>query len=344
MPTVSIASLRRLTAAIFSAAGAPADLAEEVAEVLADNQLAGHDSHGILRIPQYIEAVRAGKVIPTARPSLLRETASTALVSGNWAFGQVAANFAADVAADKAGREGVAAVSLVQVGHTGRLAAFTERAARRDVAMFMSIGTVNKPVTAPYGGTAPVFGTNPIAFSMPNRSGPPVTLDYATSAIAAGKIKVAKAKKEQLPANAVLTRDGEPTTDPQEFLQGGFLLPFGGHKGYALAVIAELLSSALTGADEHADDAKATGAFMFAVSSSAFRSRDSYQHALSTIVERIAQVPPAQGFDKVLLPGEPEARSREQRERDGIPVPDSTWEEVCAVAAELGVVPADVVG
>ena len=337
MPTVPIASLRRLTAAIFVRLGAPADLADEVGEVLADNHLAGHDSHGILRIPQYVAAIRAGELIPTARPEVLRDTATTAVVSGNWAFGQVAANFAVDIAAEKAREAGVAAVALVKVGHTGRLAAFTERAAKRNVAMFMSIGTVNKPITAPFGGRAPVFGTNPVAFTMPNGDGPPVTLDYATSAIAHGKIKVAQAKNEQLPPNSVLTRDGLPTTDPEEFAQGGFLLPFGAHKGYALAVIAEIMSGALTGADDFVEGSEATGAFLFAISSDAFRSKESYQKRLNAIVERIHAVPPAEGFDQVLLPGEPEARMRERRAREGVPIPERTWQEVSALAAEVGV-------
>jgi LDH2 family malate/lactate/ureidoglycolate dehydrogenase len=203
--------------------------------------------------------------------------------------------------------------------------------------MFMSVGTVGQPRTAPYGGKAPVFGTNPVAFSMPNADGPPITMDYATSAIAAGKISVARAKGEQLPENAVLTREGLPTTDPEEFVRGGFLLPFGGHKGYALAVIAEVMSSALTGADEYSDESPATGAFMFGVSSTAFRSGAGYQHAVSGIVERVGKVPPAEGFDKVLLPGEPEAQSRAVREREGVPVPDRTWDETLAIAADLGV-------
>ena len=193
-----------MTVEIFRAVGAPDDLAKQVADVLIDNHLAGHDSHGILRIPEYVRS--AGRRDDPHGPTEgARREATSALVSGNWAFGQVTGVvFAADLAIEKAKRERVAVLSVVQAGHTGRLAAFTERAARRNVAMFMTIGTVAGPITAPYGGAAPVLGTNPLSFSIPNPAGTPVTLDIATSAIAAGKIKAAKAKHERLPPDAIL--------------------------------------------------------------------------------------------------------------------------------------------
>ena len=337
MPILTAPALHRLTAAIFQAAGAPDDLAGQVAEVLVDNHLAGHDSHGILRIPEYVQSIRRGEIVPSAQPRVLEETPSTALVSGNWAFGQVTACFAADLATEKALRERVAVISVVQAGHTGRLAAFTERAARRDVAMFMAIGTVSEPITAPFGGAAPALGTNPISFAIPNPDGPPITLDFATSAIAAGKIKVARARHEPLPPNAILTQEGRPTTDPEAFFQGGFLLPFGGHKGYALAVIAELLSGPLAAADAFPGVTSRSGIFIFALDAATFRPSSEYRQALAVTVGRLKAVPPAPGFEEVLLPGEPEARSRERRERDGIPIPEATWQAVSAVAAELDV-------
>jgi LDH2 family malate/lactate/ureidoglycolate dehydrogenase len=196
---------------------------------------------------------------------------------------------------------------------------------------------VNKPTTAPYGGSAPVLGTNPIAFSIPNPAGPPVTLDFATSAIAAGKIKAAKARHEQLPSGAILDKEGRPTTDPQAFFEGGFLLPFGGHKGYALAVIAELLSGPLAGADAYPGVTSRSGIFVFAMDAAVFRPQADYARALSLTLGRIKAVPPGPGFDEVLLPGEPEAHSRAKRESDGISIPEETWKAVCAVGAELGV-------
>jgi LDH2 family malate/lactate/ureidoglycolate dehydrogenase len=181
-----------------------------------------------------------------------------------------------------------------------------------------------------------VLGTNPFACSIPNPEGPPVTLDFATSAIAAGKIKVAKARHEQLPPDAILDRDGRPTTDPQAFFEGGFLLPFAAHKGYALAVIAELLSGPLVGADAFPGVTRRSGIFLFALDAAAFRPPSDYRTALVQTLERIKSVPPAPGFDEVLVPGEPEARSRQRRERDGIPIPDDTWSAVSLLAGQLG--------
>jgi LDH2 family malate/lactate/ureidoglycolate dehydrogenase len=337
MPTFSPAALERATAAIFRAAGAPPEFAAQVADVLVDNHLAGHDSHGILRIPEYLRSIASGEIVPSARPQILSETPTTALVTGNWALGQVTGLYAVDLAIAKAKRERVAVVSVVQAAHTGRLAAFTDRAAKQDVVMFMWIGTVDGAMTVPYGGAAAVLGTNPVAVSLPNPDGAPVTLDIATSAIAAGKVKVAKARHAQLPPDCIVDREGRPTTDPQAFFDGGALLPFGGHKGYAIAVIAELLSGPLIGAEAYPAVTQRSGIFILALDAAAFRPAPDYRRALAETLGRIKGVPPAPGFDEVLVPGEPEARMRALRERDGIPVPDDTWTAVCAAGATVGV-------
>jgi LDH2 family malate/lactate/ureidoglycolate dehydrogenase len=337
MPTFTKAALHHATAAIFRAAGASEDHAAQVADVLVDNHLAGHDSHGILRIPEYLKSIVDGEIVVGASPQVLEETPTTALVTGNWALGQVTGNFAVDLAIAKARKERVAAVSVVQASHTGRLAAFTDRGAEQGVMVFMAIGTVDRPMTAPFGGAAAVLGTNPVAFSVPNPGGAPVTLDIATSAIAAGKVKVAKAKHQQLPPDSILDREGRPTTDPQAFFDGGVLLPFGAHKGYALAVIAELLSGPMAGADAYPGVFMRSGIFIFAVDVGVFRPAADYAKAMAVTLGRIKAVPPAPGFDEVLIPGEPEARLRVVRERDGIPIPDDTWNAVCAAGATVGV-------
>jgi len=253
----------------------------------------GTDAHGILRIPEYVQSVRAGEIVPAARPRVLEESATHALVGGSWAFGQVTALFATDLAIEKAKRERVAVLSVVQAGHTGRLAAFTERGARQNVVMFMAIGTVDKPMTAPLRGRSPGAGYQPISFSIPSPAGAPVTLDFATSTIAAGKIKLAKAKHEQLPPDAILDRQGRASTDPQAFFEGGCLLPFGGHKGYALAVIAELLSGPLAGADAYPGVMNRSGIFILAMDAAVFRPLAEYGQALAQTIGRIKAVPPA---------------------------------------------------
>lgn len=336
MPLFHPTKLHQITTSLFCAAGAPEDLAQQVADVLVANNLAGHDSHGILRIPEYLQSIEDGEIVPTARPQILNETPVSALITGNWALGQVVGNFAADIAIEKALQSGVAAVSVVQAAHTGRLAVFTERAAKKDIVMFMTIGTVDRPMTAPYGGAAPILGTNPLAFTFPNHQGAPITLDFATSAIAAGKIKVAKAKHEPLPPDCLLDKDGNPTTNPQDFFEGGFMVPFGGHKGYALAIIAELFSGPLTGSEAFPGVTARSGIFFFALRADLFRTMNSYDEALAKTVHKIKTVPPAKGFKEVLLPGEPEAQMSDARSKDGIMIPDDTWGALKKVATKLG--------
>jgi hydroxycarboxylate dehydrogenase B len=330
-------TLHDVMSTILCASGGPEDLARQVADILVDNHLVGYDSHGLLRIPEYVESVRKGEIVPDARPEILKETPVSALVGGNWAFGQVSALFAIDVAVSKAKREGVGVVSVVQAGHTGRLAAFTERAARQDVAVFMAIGTVDRPMTAPFGGAAAVLGTNPIAFSIPGAAGSPITVDISTSAIAAGKIAAARAKHEQLPPGCILDSSGRPSIDPQAFFDGGLLLPFGGHKGYALAIAAELLSGPLAGADAYPGVFNRSGIFIFAVDAAIFRPLSEFQQAVTKVISRVKSVAPQPGFEEVLMPGEPETRTRSHRERHGIPIPLDTWKAVRITAKSLGV-------
>ena len=148
---------------------------------------------------------------------------------------------------------------------------------------------------------------------------------------------MAKAQHEQLPPGCILDRDGHPSTDPQAFFDGGFLLPFGEHKGYALAVIAELLSGPLAAADAYPGVTSRSGIFIFAIDAALFRPLAAFQAALEQTLARIKAAPPRPGFNEVLIPGEPETRMRMKRERDGIPIPDETWQAVAAVGTELGV-------
>jgi hypothetical protein len=337
MPQFSSSHLNQVVKAVFCAAGATPTDAIQIADILIANHLAGHDSHGILRIPEYLQSILDGEIDPLARPEILQETPTSAVVKGNWSFGQVAGNFATDIAIEKALAMGVSAVSVVQAAHTGRLAVFTERAAAKGVMMFMTIGTVDRPMTAPYGGAAPLLGTNPIAITLPNQDGPHVTLDFATSAIAAGKIKVAKAKHEALPPNCLVDKNGNPSTDPNDFFDGGFMLPFGGHKGYALAVMAELMSGPLVGSEYFPGVTQRSGIFMFAMKASLFQPMEKYNQALQKSIKKIKAIPPAKGFDEVLLPGEPESNMHQKRVQQGIPIPQDTWAAVRAAGLSVGV-------
>ena len=337
MPNFSKDDLLKIASSIFCAAGAVDDIAQQVSEVLVLNNMAGHDSHGVLRIPGYLKNIETGEIVPNARPEILSESVTTALVGGNWAFGQLTGLYAVDLAISKAKKNQVSVVAAVQAGHTGRLAAFTDRAAKQGVVMFMTIGTTMQPVTAPYGGSTAVMGTNPMAFSLPHQGGAPISLDFATSAIAAGKIKVAQANQENLPPNSILDKYGRPSIDPQDFIDGGVLLPFGGHKGYGLALIAELLSGPLIGSEKFPGIKTKNGIFIFAFDAEIFRPAGEYEKSLEEVLGRIKSVPPREGFKEVLLPGERGVRSAERREQDGIPVAESTWKAIYLAAKSVGV-------
>jgi hydroxycarboxylate dehydrogenase B len=256
MANRSVAELRKVTESIFTAAGAPADLATEMADALVGANLAGHDSHGVIRIPAYVRMIAEGQLDPKARPEVIKETASTALVDGKWTFGHVAAKFGTSVAIKKAKEAGAAAVSIVRANHIGRLGQWASQAAAEDVIAMVVVGGGSggsrggRGSAAPFGGAEPAFSTNPIAIGMPGGEMPDMLIDFATTVVAEGKLQVARAKDVPVPPGSILDKDGNPTTNANDFYNGGMLLPFGGHKGYALAMFVEMLGGAFSPGDE----------------------------------------------------------------------------------------------
>lgn len=210
------ADLERLGAGILHAVGAPQDVAEQVARSLVLSNLLGHDSHGVMRIPRYVEAVEKGTVLPAARPTLVTETTTTATVDGQWAFGQITAHHAIQVAIVKARSGQTAAVSVVRCNHIGRLGEYTELAARQGLVAFMVGASFGRGATAPHGGAARVLGTNPLSFAVPAGETGPVVVDFATSATAEGKLSVARSKgsrwRRASSSTRTATRAPTPTT------------------------------------------------------------------------------------------------------------------------------------
>lgn len=336
MPRISAADLTRLTTAIFRSAGAPPDIADQVATSLVESNLVGHDSHGVIRVPAYVDLIRRGVIIPDARPALLQETPTTALVDGGWAFGQVAAHYATEIAIAKARAARVAAVGLTRCNHIGRLGEYAERGAAAGVVLFVFAGGSTAAIAAPYGGAARALGTNPLAVGIPAGEFGLLLLDFATTTVAEGKLQVARAKGERIPEGWILDREGRPTTDPNDFYHGGMLLPFGGHKGYALALLVDALAGALLGAGAFSPEQRGSGTFLLALDATAFQPLTVVQENMDRLFQRIKAVPPAPGFAEVLIPGEPERRTRARRAAEGIPLPDDTWQRLLAVARDLG--------
>lgn len=344
---LSAAALRATATRIFQAVGAPDDIAARVAQSLVDANLAGHDSHGVIRIPSYVRAVRSGEVLPKASPELLQETEVSALVDGGWAFGQITAERATQVAIDKARQRGIAVVAAVRCNHIGRLGEWAEMGAAQGMVVFIAAGGLagRRAQVAPFGGRRGVLGTNPLAFGFPGGSDeyPSVLADFATSAVAAGKISVARAKNVPLPPGSIQDAEGRPSTRAEDYVNGGTLLPFGGHKGYALGVVVELLGRVMTGSDDFAEEGRGgdvygrSGTLVVALDPGLFRDRADYARDVETTLRGIKAIPPAPGFEEVLLPGEPERRARVAREQQGVAVEEPTIEAIREVARSLGV-------
>jgi len=321
----------------FVKSGVPREDAEVIADHLVLANLRGVDSHGIIRVPYYIEGIKRGYVRPRADVKIVRETLATALIDGGSGLGIPVATKATDIAISKAKSVGIAAVGVRNLGHVGMLAYYTLRMTKHNLIGFV---TVNAPArVAPWGGASSVFGTNPLSFGFPV-DGKPIIVDMATSAIAAFKIRLAALKGERIPEGIALNKEGRPTTDPKEAYEG-ILLPFGTYKGYAISLIVEILSSVISGGtlSKFVINHPSTqgGLFVMALDPTIFRSYDEYRADIQRLVNIIKSCPPAQGFSEVLLPGEPEDRVYEVRSKEGIPIDAGTWRMLSDVAKELGV-------
>ena len=330
---------------ILLATGASERNAAMVAEHMVSSHLCGIDTHGLWQLPNYVKAIEAGEIVPDAWPELIRETPNSALLTGHWTFGQVAAKVAMEVALAKAEQQDMAVVGLVQAHHIGRLGYFAEMAAAQQmIALVMTSGHAkDDPRTVPYGGREKVLATNPLAWGFPAGEEPPMIVDYATTAASGTKVRVAAEKNESVPLGWIVDKDGNPSTDPNDFLAGGALVPFGGHKGYALMMAMEFLGRIFTGADAFAEGNRGgvvfrqTGVTMIVVSADLFQPFADYAREADETQRRVRAISPAPGFTEVLVPGDPEARARAFRQRDGIPIPDELWQRLVELAASLGV-------
>jgi len=330
---------------IFSAWGADEATAACVARSLVDSDLAGIASHGVLRIPMYHGFVKAGWLKPENRPEVTKDLPSTAVIDGHWGFGQPAAQLATRLAMEKAQAHGIAAVGILNAGHIGRLGEYAEMAAREGlIAIVMASGGRTGGLMAPYGGAERVLSTNPIGAGVPARNHAPFIMDYATSIVAAGKVELAPDQNSPIPEGWVVDAEGRPATIARQLMEGGALLPFGGHKGYALALLIELLCGALTGAgcSERPDRVVKHGlggnaAFAIAINPAHFTETDHFYESVDGLFDRLKRVKPAAGFDRVMVPGEPEAAQRLQHLQAGVTIADATWDKIAAIATQYQV-------
>jgi LDH2 family malate/lactate/ureidoglycolate dehydrogenase len=335
--TLSERELGNVCLELLRAVGTPDELASVVAAGLRDANLAGHDSHGLVRLPAYLRDARDGKIDPTARADVVRRHGATACVSARRGWGQPAARLASQTAAEIAKELGVGAVVLQDSPHVGRMADYVELiAARGQLGMTV---TNARPNVAPFGGRDRRLGTDPIAFAIP-RAGdrPPIVVDFATSVRAEGKVRVARAAGRMVPPGTLIDREGRPSNDPEDYYAGGALLPAQEHKGYALAVAIEALGGILSGMGAAMTPAygHGNGMFVMALEVEAFIPVERFSAEVEAMAQSLESAPTAPGVERVLLPGQPELLSAERRRREGIPIAQSTMDELHELADEFG--------
>ncbi|MEZ4556839.1 MAG: Ldh family oxidoreductase [Caldilineaceae bacterium] len=340
MPVVQPDALTAFVAQTFVAAGAKQEHADLVATSLVNTNLTGHDSHGVVRVPQYLMLIQNGDLDPKADPAIEHETSVTARVDGHWALGQVTANFGMRTAIAKAQEHGMATVALINCGHVGRLGEWTLMAADAGlIGLGFCNGGGRGGLVTPHGGAARRLGTDPISASFPLADRPPIMVDFATSAVAEGKIRVARNAGKQVAPGLILDANGLPSIEPDDLYAGGVLLPAAGHKGYGLGLMMEFLGGVFTGRGCSIFPGFQTGngVLFIVLRADLFQPLEEYYATAQQLVEGVLDVPLAPGSDGVMLPGDPERRMTAARRESGIPIDDATWEQLTAAAGALGV-------
>ena len=340
--TLNAEQWTRVCTRVLGAWGAPDDIAGRVSNSLVESDLAGVSSHGVIRVADYAGYVKAGWWRPDGRPEVVRQTPTITSVDGHYGFGQPAVHLALDATIPKARENGIAAASVIHCGHVGRLGEYAEKAAASGVVALVAASSGgNGGVVVPYGGAERVFSTNPVAAGVPAREHAPFIMDFATTVVAAGKLELAPDQDASIPEGWAVNAQGAPATTIRQFLEGGGLVPFGGHKGYALMLLVELLCSVLTGAGAPLQPRKTRGpgfggnaAFIIVLDIPHFADPDQFYTEVDGLFSRLEAVRPAPGFAGVMIPGAPENAEREKRRREGISVDGAIWERILAVAAE----------
>lgn len=351
MPTISHQSMREFVCNLYIAQNTPEDIAKVVSDYQVNTNLQGHDSHGCISIPRFRNDVKTGKVIPDARPETIKDHGATALINGNRSFGMYSATMVTDLAIAKARDLGISAVGSYNSNHLGALWGYMERVVNAGLIgiMYASAGPRGGSM-APYGGTRPALAGNPIGFGVPCADQPPMIADISTAVVAGGKVLLALHAGEKIPGHWVLNREGNPTTNPEDFITPecqilGTMLPFGGHKGYSIALLAEVLGAILTGygAAYKDDYIEGNGPFVIAIDIDRFVDPAIFRTEVTEYIKNAKSVPTNEETEEILYPGELEARARTKREKEGIPFSESVWQSFVDVADELGIAVPDTV-
>jgi len=349
LPTFQADKLIKIASNIFEATGTSSDEAKIVAEHLIMSNLSGHDSHGIIRLPYYLKVIKEGKIKPGAKMKIVNETVSTALVDGNWNWGQVTGKQAMELAIEKAKATGIGMVALYNVFHTGRVGEYPEIALKHDMVGIAFGGGSKSAQVVHHAGLTRVVGTNPISMTVPASDERPFLLDMATSMVAGGKLSWYLSAGKEVPDGWILDSEGRPSTNPADFrpplkeyaqytaqgkpIKRGSLLPFGDYKGFGLSLFIQLLGGFL------AESGRGTrGGFVFiAIDVSKFRPVEEFKKNVGKYIRKVKNSKKRPGVKEILVAGDPEFNAREKRLKKGIYVEDGTWNDIKEDAKELGV-------
>jgi len=339
MPVFTAQQLNRVGIAIFEGAGVPESEAKQVMDLLVESNLVGHDSHGVIRIPAYVQGILRGIIKPRGKIQVVKETPTTAVVNGNWGLGQVVAKRTMEIAIAKAEEHDVGIVVTFNCGHIGRMADYAIMAVGHDMIGYCAVNS--NPQVVPFGGIQRLFNQSPLGWAIPADEEPPFVLDISTSVSAGGKIAVARAKGERLPPGYIIDKDGNPTTDPEDYYRGGAGLPFGGpvgYKGTGLAMVVDITAGILSGRGAaYLGGSRGQGVFQMALKISAFRDIGEFKREMDNLVRAVRNSRPAPSSKEVLVPGDLERRTKQTRLERGIEIPQATWEEIERTAKRLNI-------
>ena len=334
--------LRALGTDLFVGCGASQEDADVVASELVEASLMGLDSHGVVRYVQYVEDALNGQISPQADIRIIKETANTAIVDCEFAFGPVAAVRAVEIACRKAEQVNVAYVVTHNCNHVGRLGSYVQKIAERGMFAFATCNSSKHGhFVVPWEGAKGRLATNPLAYAAPT-SGRPVVMDMSTAAISEGKIRVLMNRGEPVPTGSVMDARGNPTTNPREFYgpPRGAILPFGGQFGYkafGLSLLVEVMSAAMAGVGSSVDLPYVNGLALVVVDPDAFCGRTEFRELMDGLSVYISSSPSALGQRCVVMPGFYDFQTLDRRSIEGIPVDDRTWEQICQTALRVGV-------
>jgi uncharacterized oxidoreductase len=348
--------MQDFTAEIFVAAGCSAEEGARIGQRLVMANLTGHDSHGVIRVPRYLQWMRDGTLVPGQTIEIVTESESFAVVDGRHGFGQSVGTQAVELGIAKAKKNGVAIVALRNAGHLGRIGDWAEMAVDAGLISIHFVNVAGSLLVAPFGGTERRMSTNPICIGVPLEDGPPLILDFATALVAEGKVLVAASGGKALPPGALIGPDGVPNADPKTLYgegdihdpQGGrqglgAIRTMGEHKGSGLALMCEMLAGALTGSGCAGPAKRRIANGMLSIYMSIEALSEDGGHAFSaearTYVEFFTSARPAEPDGEVLVPGEPERRRRAARLAEGLELPAQVWADILAAAKTVGLDP-----